>query len=374
MTRSRWRGLTGLMPWLVFSFSNLVLFSQNIIENPEKPPSPNAGQVLPLKEVMRITDAKGEFYFKQPGCLGVAADGSIFYGDWDEFLYKFDANGKFMKNLMRKGEGPGEVRDCGEFLLERDKIILHDSMPNKIITMDLDGRLIDEFGLGPKRFLQLIAFRNGAYFLVDYFRRDFERKSGLEELWHDLYAVSRNGESDKTACALPTMEALYFGDRVTSSGAVTAIQRAEAEDRDQFVYISHTQDYLIKLLDLEKRDIVRAFRRTYKPVPFEAPSREKQWYRDHGYPDRYNDVQKLLVHGDRLWVLTSTIEKNKGILTDVFDRGGKYIDCFYLPLPRLKRNWIGFPPMTISGSFLYAVEWNADGDIFIVKYQIGALD
>jgi hypothetical protein len=30
--------------------------------------------------------------------------------------------------------------------------------------------------------------------------------------------------------------------------------------------------------------------------------------------------------------------------------------------------------MTISGSFLYTVEWNDDGEIFIVKYGIGALD
>jgi len=170
-------------------------------------------------------------------------------------------------------------------------------------------------------------------------------------------------------CALPTTESDYYGDRVTSSSPVTAIQKAEDEDR--YVYLSSTQDYLIKLLDLEKRGIVQAFRRAYKHVPFEPKVSEKQWYRDHGYPDHYNDVQKLLVHGDYLWVLTSTIEKDKGILTDVFNGKGNYVDCFYLPLPRLKRNWIGFPPMTISGSFLYTVEWNDDGDIFIVKYRIG---
>jgi len=165
------------------------------------------------------------------------------------------------------------------------------------------------------------------------------------------------------------MEAMYFGDRSTGSGSVTAILRAEDEGR--FVYLCSTQDYLIKLLDLGSQDIVRTFRRAYKPVPFEPAAREKQWYREHGFPDRYNDIQKLLVRGDYLWVLTSTIEKDKGILTDVFDREGKYIDCFYLPLPRLKRNWIGFPPMTIRGPFLYTVEWNDDGDMFIVKYQIG---
>jgi hypothetical protein len=350
----------------------VALSAQDIVENPDKPSSPNAGRILPLKEIMRITDEEGRFFFKQPGCLSVGGDGSIYYGDWDEFLYKFNAKGKFLKNLARKGEGPGEVRDFGEFLLEKDRIILLDTMPNKIITMDLDGKLIDEFSLGQKRFPKLIAFYDNHYFLTDYLRKDFERKSGLKETGHDLYVVSRKGEATKTPWGFPTTESWFFSERGSSVGTITWIQKAQA--RDRFVYLSSTQDYLVKLLDLDKQDVVRTFRRTYKPVKFEPPAREKQFYRERGFPECHNDIQKLLVHGDHLWVLTSTIEKDKGILTDVFDREGKYVDCFYLPLPRLKRNWIGFPPMTISGSFLYTVEWDEDANIFIVKYQIGELE
>jgi hypothetical protein len=362
----------GALPISILLIAVAAFSAQDIIENPAKPPSRNAGRVLQLTEVLRITDDKGPFYFKQPGDLRISPDGSIFYGDWDEFLYKFDAKGKFLKNLVRKGEGPGEVRDFGEFLLEKDRIILLDTMPNKIITMDLDGKLIDEFSLGQKRFPKLIAFYNNKYFLTDYNRKDFERRSGLKETGHDLYVVSRKGEATKTPWSFPTMEAYFFGGRTVSSGTVTWIQKAQAQER--FVYLSSTQDYLVKLLDLEKTEIVRTFRRAYTPVKFEPPAREKQWYRERGYPDRYNDIQKLLVHGDHLWVLTSTIEKDRGILTDVFDREGKYIDCFYLPLPRLKQNWVGYPPMAVSGSFLYTVEWNTEGDIFIVQYQISGLN
>lgn len=359
----------GVLPISILLMAAAGLGAQNIIENPAKPSAQNAGRILQLTEVRRITDDKGPFYFKQPGDLQISADGSIYYGDWDEFLYKFDAKGKFVKNLAKKGEGPGEVRDFGEFLLGKNEIILLDTMPNKIVTMDLDGKLIDEFSLGQKRFSKLIAFDNNRYFLADNLRKDFERKSGLKEIEHDLYVVTRKGEATKTPWGFPTMAAYYFGERSVSSGTITWIQKAQAEGR--FVYISSTQDYLIKLLDLEKAEIVRTFRRAYTPVKFEPPAREIKWFRERAYPDRLNDVQKLLVHGDQLWVLTSTIEKDRGILTDVFDREGKYIDCFYLPLPRLKQNWVGYPPMAISGSYLYTVEWNKEGDIFIVQYQIG---
>jgi hypothetical protein len=342
---------------------------QNIIKNPEEPLSTNAGRILPLKELMPITDANGKFYFRQPGDLRISADGSIFYSDWDEFLYKFDAKGNFLRNLAKKGEGPGEVRDFGGFLLEGDEIILHDTMSNKLITMDLDGNLIDEFGLGQKRFAKLIAYYGDRYWLVDYFRKEFERRSGLKEIGHDLYAVSRTGGIIKTLIALPTMESWYFGEKFSSTGPINVIQKAGGESR--FLYLNNTQDYLIKLLDLEKIEIVRMFQKTYRPVKFEPPARERRFYRERGFPDRHNDIQKLLVCSDRLWVLTSTIEKDKGILTDVFDREGKYLDNFYLPLPRLKRNWVGFPPMAVQGSFLYVVEWDEGGNIFIVQYEIG---
>jgi hypothetical protein len=372
VTRKYLRGLNGLVLGLILLFPSAALYSQTIIENPEKPPDPNAGRILPLKEIMRITDENGTFYFKEPADLRIAADGSIFYGDWNEFLYRFDAQGHFLKNLIKKGEGPGEVREYGGFLLGTAEVILLDTMSNKIITMDFDGRLLSELKLGQKRFSRLIAFSNDTYYLVDNVRKDFEQKNGLKEIGHDLYAVSTTGEATKTPCDFPTMAAFFFGERSVSSGLITWIQKAQAKER--LVYLSSAQDYLVKLLDLDKQDVERRFRRAYQHVSFEPPAREKQWYRTRGVPERHNDIQKLLVSGDHLWVLTSTIEKDKGILTDVFDQEGRYIDCFYLPLPRLKQNWVGFPPMTVSGPFLFTVEWNSDGDIFIIKYQIGGLD
>ncbi|MBC7361741.1 MAG: hypothetical protein H5U06_05590 [Candidatus Aminicenantes bacterium] len=37
--------------------------------------------------------------------------------------------------------------------------------------------------------------------------------------------------------------------------------------------------------------------------------------------------------GDLIWVITSTAEPGKGVLVDVFNGEGKYVDCFYLKFP-----------------------------------------
>jgi len=77
------------------------------IENPGTPPAKNAGRQIKITEVLRITDEDGNFYFKSPGSLQIAPDGSIFVVDDKQFL-KFNKEGKFIANLQKTGEGPGE--------------------------------------------------------------------------------------------------------------------------------------------------------------------------------------------------------------------------------------------------------------------------
>ncbi|MGB2763397.1 MAG: hypothetical protein WBC20_03200, partial [Candidatus Aminicenantaceae bacterium] len=81
-------------PELIFAFLFIfssVIFAQEIIKNPEKPSSKKAGRILKLEEVFRITDESGDFYFRYPGDLKVAPDGTIFIADEDQFL-KFSSD------------------------------------------------------------------------------------------------------------------------------------------------------------------------------------------------------------------------------------------------------------------------------------------
>jgi hypothetical protein len=85
-----------------------------VIENPAKPSAKDAGRVLQLTEVWRISDESGEFYFKYPRELKIADDGTIFLADAEQFL-KFSADGKFLGNLYRKGQGP--ARSAGSSII-----------------------------------------------------------------------------------------------------------------------------------------------------------------------------------------------------------------------------------------------------------------
>ncbi len=343
---------------------------QTVIENPGRPLSQNAGRVIQLKELLRIRDGGGDYYFKQPSGLDASEKGFIFYADFGEMLYKFDADGRFVKNLLRKGEGPGEIRELGQFLLKDGELFIYDGIGNKVIRKDMNGNLVSDIKFGEKLFSALISFDNDKYYLLDFKWKPFERKSGIKELDHSLYVVNQKGEVTPAPFTFPVKKSMVFRDRGASVSDVNRIQFALEDSR--FLYLNHTTDYLVKILDLEKVEIVRSFMRKYDRVKFIPPKEEKKQYPEYfeNLPEHHNDIQKLLIHKNNLWVLTSTIVEGKGILTDVFDREGRYLDNFYLPLFCWKPNWMGYPPAAVVGNYLYATEWDEEGNFFIVKYEI----
>jgi len=121
-----------------------LIFSQEIIENPKKPLNPNAGRILEIKEVLRIKDQGEIFFFKHPQFCTVAEDGFIFVYDSNQFL-KFTAEGQFVKNLLKKGQGPGEIQQFLGYVLQDKNIYIYDSGNSKILHMDLEGELLEEF-------------------------------------------------------------------------------------------------------------------------------------------------------------------------------------------------------------------------------------
>ncbi|GAH76276.1 unnamed protein product, partial [marine sediment metagenome] len=89
-------------------------------------------------------------------------------------------------------------------------------------------------------------------------------------------------------------------------------------------------------------------------------------------PQKYmNDIHNLLVSKDRLWVVTSTRDKEKRILIDVYNFKGRYIDNFYLKFPEnLVRRYQGDTAMYVLGDYLYTLEKDVKGFYSIKKYKI----
>lgn len=357
---------------LLFIFA--IASAQEMIENPEKPLSKNTGRIVELIEVMRIDDIGGDFYFKYPRNPKIAPDGSLFVTDQEQLL-QFDPNGSFVRNYFKKGQGPGEMQTVGNYFFSEEAIIVHDRRLQKILWFDFSGKLIKEFKIHElPTFTRLHLFYDRTYYLIGHRIPSTEGKPSVLDVPNDLYAVTEDGQEIEKLLSLPVESfAISSGG---GGGMISIAELSTLPYKEKYLFLSHTQDYLVKIYDVESRKIIRSFKRKYKRV--KAPKGRRIGGiigisgKTYSAPrDFLNDITKLLVFNDLLWVMTSTADKKKGVLIDVYDFDGQYIDNFFLKFPgEIDPVTIGYRPMTLSGDCLFMTVQNEDETISITKCRI----
>jgi len=343
-------------------------FGQRTVVNPAKPASPRAGRVVRLKEVSRITDQAGKYFFRETWDIKADADGSLFVLEPNAF-YEFDPAGKFVKNHFRKGEGPGEFSaGITDFFLGNGEIVLFSSNVRKIVRLKSDGtRIADIRPLGFSAF-GFLGIRDGRSYVLAREPGKYERKTGVFEDPLTIRTIDAQGGetgSGSLPAVFPFTIAFRVNERGSSSMYISRLLTAADPGRTRYVYFCHTPEYSVKRLDLENPADVLEIKRPYDRVGMKM-SRELPY----PAPKYHNDICRLLVHEGRLWVVTSTIDPAKGILVDVFDENGRYEDAFYLQLKGIltKDRFTYYALLAVSGGFLYAVEVDDEGTLSIAKY------
>lgn len=339
------------------------LEAQEIIENPDKSLSKKAGRVLKLKEELRIIDEGGEFFFRYPINVKVAPDGSIFMSD-REMLLRFDENGKFIHNFFKKGQGPGEINNLRDYVFKDGKLIIITSNPVKIMTFFLNGELLDDVTLHESFWSLLFQFLNDQrYFFFKNDRPDTGDNPGAFDAPYVLISMDKNGQNIKEHFSLP-YRFFMTGGASWGLGRLTSIPY-----KNKFLFIANTEDYLVKLYDIESHKILRSFKRKYKRV---KPPKDYRWgglYSRDGKrlgpppPKYFDDINALYIVNDKLWVRTSTRDEEKGYLIDVFEFDGRFVDSFYL-----KTDIRGI--ISTHGDSIFIRESDENEIVTVVKYSI----
>jgi hypothetical protein len=335
------------------------------------------GRVLNLVEVLRIEDVQADYYLKSPREIQIAPDGSIFVVDANQFL-KFDPNGKFIKNLYKEGQGPGELEGISDLIVTEDELFVLQGQPNKVMLMSQDGEFSREFRPEPM-VDRLCAIHDGFFVTARYGPPKMEKvgdEAKIIDVSWNLGYMADNQTAEEVELEFPVR---WFAKRIAGGRAVIANHIAEflAEPfKDKFLVICHAEEYKLRLFDLDRKQIVKDFGREYRRVRFKQGDDGRVEIRPEVFrfapPVKFlNDVQKLFVRGDEIWVMTSTIESGKGVLFDVFNGQGEHVDFFYLPLqPSVIPEALEDLPLTFKGDFMYVVEYDEDDLPTIVKYRM----
>jgi hypothetical protein len=349
-------------------------FGQETVTLPVKPTNPRAGRVLALREVFRISDVQGRFYFKGPSRIQAVPDGGLLVADEDELL-RFDAAGKFVVNMYRPGQGPGELRQITDCLVRGAEVLAFQEQPMKCVVSGLDGKFLREFkpdapvsrllGLSGDR---LLMASNSA---IPFDKVKKPEGDILDIVW-TLALASPEGAVKATSLSYATK---WFAKRLPGAmiaNDMTFLLCAPLEGG--LVAIANDDVYGIQIADPAKNERLLTIRRDYRKVKYEekkspdAPAGARSLSEPREY---VNDIQRLFAVDGKIWALTSTLVPGKGVLVDVIGPSGDFLDSFYLPLPKgVSVNDLARHPMTIAGRSLNILEESEDGRLEVVKYEI----
>jgi len=341
------------------------LCGQTVVENPKKPKNPKTGRILKLKEVMSITDkGRDDYFFKRPGHLRITADGSLYIKDKEQLL-KFSPDGQFIMNLYQKGQGPGEITSHFLFALHHNDVFIWDFMDYHLIHYDSGGRIVEEHhfeNAGNMRsvlslYKDFILFVKPAYLTAE----KIKITGKMFDADCEILIFSKSGESRKVLAALPEKRYNFRlkGTAAAGGGTATPLVATPNDDASK-IYVSHSEEYMIKVLDVKQGKIVLSFTREYPRVENKFRKKINPRFQMPPLPKYQNDIRDIYFNEGFIWVLTSTQDKNGRYLYDVFDIDGRYLDCFYLQEE---------PLALVKGKYLFFVEEDADGNIRIVKYE-----
>jgi hypothetical protein len=348
-----------------------VVAAQQVIENPDKPQSKTAGRVIELKEVLKITDEGGEFYFKYPRNLKVGPDGSIFVQDNEQVL-RFDKDGRFIRNYFKKGQGPGEMTYVGVLVPREKSLCIQAIGPSKLVWFDDAGKVLKEPALRPKgrMSLNLLVMMKDVYYFSG---SEFPRVTGEPQYVDNpnwIMAWTEGSDEPKSLSAFP-VKSYIITSGSGGAGMFTVGPFIAVPYQSRYLVIVHTSEYLLKVFDVELNAVVRTVSRKYDRIDTPPAKPEEKVgtvmlnNKTYAAPrQKYlNDISKVFTRNNEIWAATSTKDPKKGTLIDVFNTAGAYLDNFYLNVPAGVQYFI-------YGDFCYTVEKNPDETYAVKKYEI----
>lgn len=98
--------------------------------------------------------------------INLQRDDSLLFIEFDGIIYRFGIDGKFHKQLTRKGQGPGEGWVYGYDLDKDKKQLIVNARGRKMIRFNYDGTLVTEKALKQTLYFRHFSFYNNSFWAV----------------------------------------------------------------------------------------------------------------------------------------------------------------------------------------------------------------
>ncbi len=276
-------------------------------------------------------DPQGEL-INRPFDVRLGKDGSVYVLDWgNTCLRQFDAKGKFVRQIGRKGQGPGEYDVPAFFDIDAvDNIFLVDGSSLRVTRFDKAGKPIGNFRT-EKFCTQIRVDAHGRLFLgetslVESAALSSEFKEMVQKL-----TILRTGPDGGNPLRIGPFTGQKFMIKAQGQGAISTSSRYSPMTGwdvapDGRLYVGYNGAYEISVCDPEGKILFR-FGREFKPLKIKSSQPGAKG------PDYFPAFSTDFFFDDsgNIWFRLFKDEDDKDFLYDVFSPGGIYLKQIMAP-------------------------------------------
>lgn len=356
------------------------------VHNPAEPVYPEKSVVFEEELTLTGENAKtGEVYLYEFYRFFVNKNGYIFVPDVTEYSIKiFDENGKYIKAVGRKGQGPGEFQYISHIdFLSNGKMIVVDSNGRRYSIFNKDWEFERLFGFNESAIvMKILAIGDSTIILESGYRKlDPEPKSYLSVLSFGFDGYKKCNFGDFTPRHLETYRLPKMNFEIRPPYYPESMFTADKENL--WLYHCLNDKYVLEVYDKNGKKF-RQIDRRYKPVAFTKADADKYLseYKKSKNPEfkkladkiplpEVKTISDVMVVDDKnnLWIQTNERKEENGkIYTayDIFNINGIYAAKVWCDLPEW--NWI---PVIFKNGKLYCLYIDPETEAkFIKRYNV----
>jgi hypothetical protein len=267
--------------------------------------------------------------------FNVDSSGNIYVGSLrstENFIFKFNEEGKYVGSFCHVGQGPGEVERLGSWRInESDEILIANRARDKLIVLDTFGNLIREIPLASNHIIATVL-KSGKILAMQ-----FLPKPG-EGLFYPIVISNIDLENPKTLRQGQRLQNYVAAKEL--NGLELALDYAQWSISKEYIYIGNKfNGYEFLVYDLNGT-LVKKIRKDYNPVKvsqklkdtviksFDTPSYNQDNIKDKiFFPNNMPPFQYFFSDDvGRLYVMTyEKGEEEKDFIYDIFNSGGTFI-------------------------------------------------
>lgn len=307
-----------------------VIEGVKVVTNPAYPREGVVRDLLEEELSIGVEEGAEEYMLNRPSDVKTTDDGTICVLDRGDVCIKvYDENGKYLRSIGQKGQGPGDLGSFFYMTISTDgRIFVLDPMNRRISMFDISGEY-----LGGYRFEEYYSeLKTDGMNRIYYKKRT--NKTAIEDLplTEDLLEIEAvvhifrsNADGE---------ELFLLGDfegekdrlkRMDSGGVLTTgseFNIAWEVNKEALLYLGLNKEYIINVFDQDGKKVL-TFGREYEPVAQEIGSGEN--VRKRIMPAYYPRIGWVFDDEGNLWVLIYS-ENEEEVIYDVFSPQGIYLN------------------------------------------------